>query len=113
MTAAATPASATEALQMLESALGSLAAADATQMPTEVQAQCLQSFERADAVETAARASILGGLTAGRGYCQDGAGRCGHLRVLRPHHLCLDRCPAPGCQDAADAILVGAAQAGM
>jgi hypothetical protein len=44
MTAAATPAGVTEALQMLESALGYLAATDATQMPAEVQARCLQSF---------------------------------------------------------------------
>ena len=52
-------ASETDALQMLDSALGYLAAADPTQMPTLIQARCLIALERADARTTAARASIL------------------------------------------------------
>jgi hypothetical protein len=72
MTAVASPASAGEALGMLKSAMGYLAAADATQMPAEVQVLCLQGLEQVDAVQTAARASILGAFTAARGYCGDG-----------------------------------------
>ncbi|MBV9208553.1 MAG: hypothetical protein JO037_24815, partial [Actinobacteria bacterium] len=68
---ATSPASATEALAMLESAMGYLATADATAMAAEAQAQCLIGLERLDAVETAARASILGAFTAGRGYSAD------------------------------------------
>ena len=56
---------------MLTSALGYLAAADATQMPASEQTECLAGLERADAIETAARASILGGFTAAKGYCED------------------------------------------
>ena len=57
---------------MLTSAMGYLAAAEATQMPAEVQAQCLIALERADAMGTAARASILAAFTAAQGYCEDG-----------------------------------------
>jgi hypothetical protein len=64
--------SATEALEMARAAMGFLAAADATAMPAAVQAQCLQALEEVDAVETAARSSILRAF-AGRGYCGDGA----------------------------------------
>jgi hypothetical protein len=71
LAAAAPPASTREALAMLASALGYLAAADATQMPASEQAECLAGLERADAVETAARASILGGFTVAKGYCED------------------------------------------
>ncbi len=60
-----------EALAVLKSAMGYLAAVDATQLPTAVQAQCLQTFEQVDAIETAARAAILAGFTAGQGYCED------------------------------------------
>ena len=73
MTAAAPPASAGEALGMLAAAMSYLATADPTQMAAEVQAQCLKGLEQATAVGTAARASILGAFTAGRGYCDDGA----------------------------------------
>jgi hypothetical protein len=70
--AAAPPASPTEALEMLTSALGYLAAADATQLPAEVQARCLAGLERSDAVGTAARASLLAAFAAGQGPAQDG-----------------------------------------
>src|SRR5271163_23149 len=64
-------ASADDALEALESALGYLAAADPTQLPTAVQARCLHRLERADAVSTAARARLLAGFTDAQGYCED------------------------------------------
>src|SRR5207302_1856631 len=71
--AAAKPASAAEALAMLRSAMGYLAAADPAQMAAEAQAQALTDLEQLDAAETAARAAILGAFTAGKGYAADGA----------------------------------------
>ena len=65
-------ASATEALAVLESAMGYLAAADPTEMGAGEQARCLIVLERVDAVETAARASILAAFTAAQGYACDG-----------------------------------------
>ncbi len=70
--AAAPPASTSDALAMLTSAMRYLAAADATQMPASEQAECLAGLERADAVETAARASVLAAFTAAQGHCEDG-----------------------------------------
>ena len=40
-------------------------------MAAQAQADCLQGFEQADAICTAARARILGAFTAGRGYSAD------------------------------------------
>ena len=57
---------------MIRAGLGYLANADATQMPAEAQAQCLMALERADAMSTAARASILAAFTSGQGYREDG-----------------------------------------
>ena len=71
MSGIASPSSAAEALGMLRSALGYLAAADATAMAADTQARCLQMLERSTAVGTAARASILAAFTAGQGYCAD------------------------------------------
>ncbi len=65
------PGSVSEALEMLESAMGYLAAADATAMAAEAQAQCLRGLERVTAIGTAARTSILGAFTSGQGYCGD------------------------------------------
>ncbi len=65
------PASATEALRMLESALGYLTAADATALAAETQARCLQALERAHAMGTAARTSILAAFTSAQGYSAD------------------------------------------
>src|ERR1019366_2305816 len=48
-----------------------LAAADPTQLTASEQAECLHDLERITAVTTAARASVLGGFTAGKGYCED------------------------------------------
>jgi hypothetical protein len=56
---------------MLRSAMGYLAAADATAMAAETQAQCLLALEQLDAIETAARASILAAFTSGQGYSAD------------------------------------------
>jgi len=64
-------ASETDALRMLDSALGFLAAADPAQMPTVIQARCLTALERADARATAARAAILAAFTATKGYRDD------------------------------------------
>ena len=66
-------ASETDALHMLDSVLGYLAAADPTRVPTQIQARCLTAFERADARLTAARASYLSAFTASQGYREDGA----------------------------------------
>jgi hypothetical protein len=65
------PASADEALAMLDSAMSYLAAADPAAMGAQAQARALAGLERLDAAETAARASILGAFTAGRGYAAD------------------------------------------
>jgi hypothetical protein len=62
-----------EALGMLEAAMGYLAAADTSQMPVVEQAQCLQTFERTAAVETAARARVLKAFTSSQGYREDAA----------------------------------------
>jgi hypothetical protein len=70
--AVAPPASADEALAMLKSAMGYLAAADPTEMPAEVQGRCLIVMEQVDAIGTAARASVLAAFTAARGYAGDG-----------------------------------------
>ena len=64
-------ASETDALHMLDSVLGYLAAADPTRVPTQIQARCLTAFERADARLTAARASYLSAFTAAQGYRED------------------------------------------
>ena len=71
LSAAPSPVTTAEALEMLTSAMSYLAAADATQMPASEQAECLAGLERADAIETAARAKVLGAFTAGQGYAED------------------------------------------
>ena len=40
-------------------------------MPAQAQAECLQMLEQADAISTAARASILSAFAAGQGYSAD------------------------------------------
>ena len=64
-------ASVTEALAVLKSAMGYLAAADAAQLPTVVQAECLQGFEQVESIGTAARARFLSAFAQARGYCED------------------------------------------
>ena len=56
---------------MVRAGLGYLAAADATQLAAATQAECLRELEQADAVATAARASILAAFTAGQGFAAD------------------------------------------
>jgi hypothetical protein len=46
--------------------MGYLAAADATAMAAETQVQCLRALEQLHAIETAARASVLGALASNR-----------------------------------------------
>jgi Domain of unknown function (DUF222) len=69
---ATTPASASEALDMVHAGLAFLAAADATAMGAAERAGCLKGLEQADAVATAARTSVLGAFTAGQDYADDG-----------------------------------------
>ena len=63
--------SAADAMAKVCAGLRFLATTDATQMPAQVQAECLQMLEQADAISTAARASILSAFTSGQGYCAD------------------------------------------
>ncbi len=64
-------ASASEALEMARAALGYLADADPAELTVEEQAGCLRDLERLASVTTAARASMLGAFTAGKGYSAD------------------------------------------
>jgi len=64
-------ASASEAMEVACAALGYLAAADATEMSAEEQAGCLQRLERVTSVTAAARSSVLGAFTVGKGYSAD------------------------------------------
>jgi hypothetical protein len=66
-----TPASASEAMEMVHAGLGYLAAADATAMAAETQARCLRMLEQAHSMGTAARTSILAAFTCGQGYSAD------------------------------------------
>ena len=65
------PANTAEAVDMVLTGLGYLAAADPTVLAAQAQAECLHGLEQADAIATAARARILAAFTAGRGYCDD------------------------------------------
>src|SRR6266704_1982033 len=58
-------------MDMARAALGYLAAADATQLAAETQAECLRGLERTDAIATAARASFLSAFTVAKGYSAD------------------------------------------
>jgi hypothetical protein len=60
-----------EAMDAARAALGYLAAADARALAAESQAECLRGLEQAEAVLTAARASVLSAFTAGKGYSAD------------------------------------------
>ena len=64
-------ASAGEAIEAAHAALGYLAAADATRLTAEEQAQCLCGLERTGAISTAVRASFLSAFTTGKGYSAD------------------------------------------
>ena len=60
-----------DAMAAVQAGLRFLAAADATQMSAQAQAEALQMMERATAIVTAARASVLSAFTAGQGYSAD------------------------------------------
>ena len=60
-----------DAMATVRAGLRFLAAADATQMPVQAQAECLQMLEQVTAMGTAARTSILAAFTSGQGYCAD------------------------------------------
>jgi Domain of unknown function (DUF222) len=66
------PASASEALGMLESAMGFLAGLDAADMPAEALAECLRGLEHADAVGAAARGQFLAAFDVKDGHLCDG-----------------------------------------
>jgi hypothetical protein len=61
------PASAGQALEMLQSAMGYLAAADPAAMTAEEQARCLRVLERANSAGTAARTCVLGAFASSQG----------------------------------------------
>ncbi len=65
------PASAAEAMDQVLSGLRYLAAADPAALAAQAQAECLQGFEQADAICTAARAWYLAAFTTGQGYSAD------------------------------------------
>src|SRR6185437_10989168 len=71
MGTAAAFASASEALDMVRSGLRFLAEADAAELSSAEQAEILRGLERAHSVATAARTSVLGAFTAGKGYAAD------------------------------------------
>jgi hypothetical protein len=60
-----------DAMATVRAGLRFLAAADATQMPAQAQAECLQMLEQVTGLGTAARTSILAAFTSGQGYCAD------------------------------------------
>src|SRR5580704_17336260 len=66
------PATAAQALAMLESALGFLAAEDAAALPAQGAADRLRALERADAIGAAARARLLHAFDAQDGHLADG-----------------------------------------
>ena len=72
MSTVTVPANAAEALEMLESAMGFLADAEAADMPAEALADCLRGLERADAIEAAARGRFLEAFDAKDGHLADG-----------------------------------------
>jgi hypothetical protein len=64
-------ASVSEAMDMVRAGLAFVAAADATELSTEEQAETLRDLERANSILSAARTCVLGTFTAGKGYSAD------------------------------------------
>ena len=60
-----------DAMAAVQAGLRFVADADATRMSAQAQAECLQMMERANAIVTAARASVLSAFTSGQGYSAD------------------------------------------
>ena len=69
---AAGPASAKEAVAMAVAGLSWLARADLAAVPVPVQAEALRELERVLSLHTAARAKVLAGFCAQRGFEDDG-----------------------------------------
>ena len=65
------PASTAEALAMVRAGMAHLTAAGHAELGAQAQAECLAALEQFDAMETAARARILGAFTAAKGYSAD------------------------------------------
>ena len=65
------PGSAAEAAARVLADLKYLATTDPAALAVQVQAECLQAFEQAGAISTAARARFLAAFTAGHGYSAD------------------------------------------
>jgi Domain of unknown function (DUF222)/HNH endonuclease len=70
----AVPVTAAEAVAMAQAGLAFLANADAASMPAAAQADCLRGLERAESLQTAARAGVLAAFMAGGGCQDDGQG---------------------------------------
>jgi hypothetical protein len=64
-------ASVSEAMDMARAGLAFVADADAAELSSEEQAELLRDLEKANSVATAARTSVLGAFTAGKGYSAD------------------------------------------
>src|SRR5262245_56084853 len=60
-----------DAMAAVHAGLRFVADADATRLSAQAQAECLRMMEQADAIVTAARASVMSGFTAGKGYSAD------------------------------------------
>ena len=83
--------SAADAMAKVCAGLRFLATTDATRMPAQVQAECLQMLEQADAISAAARASILSAFTSGQGYCADADYS---PRAIMIHKTCITKAAA-------------------
>ena len=68
------PASAAEALTMLDRALDYLASSNAASLPSGAQAEALRALERAEGKHTAARGRVLAAFAAQGGFEDDGHG---------------------------------------
>ena len=60
-----------DAMAAVQAGLRFVADVDATRMSAQAQAEALQMMERANAIVTAARASVLSAFTSGQGYSAD------------------------------------------
>src|ERR1700739_2614934 len=68
----AAPATAAQAVAMVQAGLGWLATTDTASLPTALQADCLRGLERAASLHTAARSRMLSAFCAQDGYADDG-----------------------------------------
>jgi len=68
----AAPATAAQAMAMVQAGLRWLATADAASLPTAVQADCLRGLEQAQSLHTAARSRVLSAFHAQCGFEDDG-----------------------------------------